>query len=178
MKEPRRRWWLFESAEAEAQGKQADRENKNRYRSICAQNKYSALIQHSYRQFGFPELQLDTEIFVSDQEVQKFREQKLAEDQERAMQALIEMEKKEKEGDEDQAPSGPLVIGYQIKENEEIRTLDSIMDEERRITVQGFVFDAETRELKSGRTLCIFKITDYTNSILVKMFAREKKTPL
>ncbi|MFP3481465.1 hypothetical protein SB780_42140, partial [Burkholderia sp. SIMBA_057] len=76
----------------------------------------------------------------------KFREQKLAEDQERAMQALIEMEKKEKEGDEDQAPSGPLVIGYQIKENEEIRTLDSIMDEERRITVQGFVFDAETRE--------------------------------
>ncbi|AWK46145.1 PolC-type DNA polymerase III [Bacillus velezensis] len=138
-------------------------------------NKYSALIQHSYRQFGFPELQLDTEIFVSDQEVQKFREQKLAEDQERAMQALIEMEKKEKEGDEDQAPSGPLVIGYQIKENEEIRTLDSIMDEERRITVQGFVFDAETRELKSGRTLCIFKITDYTNSILVKMFAREKE---
>ncbi len=91
------------------------------------------------------------------------------------MQALIEMEKKEKEGDEDQAPSGPLVIGYQIKENEEIRTLDSIMDEERRITVQGFVFDAETRELKSGRTLCIFKITDYTNSILVKMFAREKE---
>ncbi|OIK22216.1 PolC-type DNA polymerase III [Bacillus amyloliquefaciens] len=138
-------------------------------------NKYSALIQHSYRQFGFPELQLDTEIFVSDQEVQKFREQKLAEDQERAMQALIEMEKKEKEGDEDQAPSGPLVIGYQIKENEEIRTLDSIMDEERRITVQGYVFDAETRELKSGRTLCIFKITDYTNSILVKMFAREKE---
>ncbi|BBA76235.1 PolC-type DNA polymerase III [Bacillus velezensis] len=138
-------------------------------------NKYSALIQHSYRQFGFPELQLDTEIFVSDQEVQKFREQKLAEDQKRAMQALIEMEKKEKEGDEDQAPSGPLVIGYQIKENEEIRTLDSIMDEERRITVQGFVFDAETRELKSGRTLCIFKITDYTNSILVKMFAREKE---
>ena len=49
------------------------------------------------------------------------------------------------------------------------------MDEERRITVQGYVFDAETRELKSGRTLCIFKITDYTNSILVKMFAREKE---
>ena len=51
------------------------------------------------------------------------------------------------------------------------------MDEERRITVQGFVFDAETRELKSGRTLCIFKITDYTNSILVKC-SPEKKTPL
>ncbi|MCY8414433.1 PolC-type DNA polymerase III, partial [Bacillus spizizenii] len=83
--------------------------------------------------------------------------------------------KKDKESDEDQVPSGPLVIGYQIKDSEEIRTLDSIMDEERRITVQGYVFDVETRELKSGRTLCIFKITDYTNSILIKMFAREKE---
>ena len=90
------------------------------------------------------------------------------------MQALTEMEKKESE-EQNEAPSGPLMIGYQIKDNEEIRTLDSIMDEERRITVQGYVFDAETRELKSGRTLCIFKITDYTNSILIKMFAREKK---
>lgn len=132
------------------------------------------MIQAEYRQFGFPDLQLDAEIFVSEQEVQKFREQKLAEDQERAMQALIEMEKKDKESDEDQAPSGPLVIGYQIKDNEEIRTLDSIMDEERRITVQGYVFDVETRELKSGRTLCIFKITDYT-IVFDQMFAREKE---
>jgi len=137
--------------------------------------KYSSLIQSSYCTFGFPELQLDTEIFVSDQEIQKFREQKMAEDQERALQALIEMEKQDKEAQDDEAPSGPLQIGYQIKDSEEIRTLDSIMDEERRITVQGYVFDAETRELKSGRTLCIFKITDYTNSILVKMFAREKE---
>lgn len=143
--------------------------------AAALKNKYSSMIQAGYRQFGFPDLQLDAEIFVSEQEVQKFREQKLAEDQERAMQALIEMEKKDKESDEDQAPSGPLVIGYQIKDNEEIRTLDSIMDEERRITVQGYVFDVETRELKSGRTLCIFKITDYTNSILIKMFAREKE---
>ena len=143
--------------------------------AAALKNKYRSMIQAGYRQFGFPDLQLDAEIFVSEQEVQKFREQKLAEDQERAMQALIEMEKKDKESDEDQAPSGPLVIGYQIKDNEEIRTLDSIMDEERRITVQGYVFDVETRELKSGRTLCIFKITDYTNSILIKMFAREKE---
>ena len=137
--------------------------------------KYASLIQASYRMFGFPELQLETEIFVSDQEIQKFREQKLAEDKERALQALIEMEKQDKESAEDEAPQGPLQIGYPIKDTEEIRTLDSIMDEERRITVQGYVFDAETRELKSGRTLCIFKITDYTNSILIKMFAREKE---
>ena len=37
------------------------------------------------------------------------------------------------------------------------------------------VFDAETRELRSGRSLLTFKITDYTSSILVKMFSRDKE---
>lgn len=106
------------------------------------------MIQAGYRQFGFRIFSLMLKYLYLIKKCKKFREQKLAEDQERAMQALIEMEKKDKESDEDQAPSGPLVIGYQIKDNEEIRTLDSIMDEERRITVQGYVFDVETRELK------------------------------
>lgn len=52
---------------------------------------------------------------------------------------------------------------------------DSIMDEERRIMVQGYVFDVEICELKSGWMFCIFKIMDYINSILVKMFVREKE---
>lgn len=165
---------LLSQQKPKLQGNKLIVKTKTDTEASALKNKYSAMIQAGYRQFA-SDFQLDAEIFVSDQEVQKFREQKLAEDQERAMQALIEMEKKDKESDEDQAPSGPLVIGYQIKDNEEIRTLDSIMDEERRITVQGYVFDVETRELKSGRTLCIFKITDYTNSILIKMFAREKE---
>ena len=36
-------------------------------------------------------------------------------------------------------------------------------------------FHAETRELRSGRTLLTFKITDYTSSIMVKMFSRDKE---
>lgn len=49
------------------------------------------------------------------------------------------------------------------------------MEEERRVVVQGYVFDAEAKELKSGRTLLTLKMTDYTNSILVKMFSRDKE---
>ncbi len=71
--------------------------------------------------------------------------------------------------------SGPLVIGYQIKDDEHIRPLDQIVEEERRVAVQGYIFDAEAKELKSGRTLLTLKITDYTNSILVKMFSRDKE---
>ena len=33
----------------------------------------------------------------------------------------------------------------------------------------------ETKELRSGRTLLTLKITDYTDSIMIKMFSRDKE---
>ena len=68
-----------------------------------------------------------------------------------------------------------LTIGLTIKDDAEFKRLEEIVDEERRIAVEGYVFDAETRELRSGRTLLTFKITDYTSSIMVKMFSRDKE---
>nr|WP_316046586.1 hypothetical protein [Planococcus glaciei] len=53
--------------------------------------------------------------------------------------------------------------------------IKSIIDEERRVTIEGFVFDVEVRELRSGRSLLTVKMTDYTDSILVKMFSRDKE---
>ncbi|MBD1380048.1 PolC-type DNA polymerase III [Metabacillus arenae] len=142
--------------------------------ALAIKKKYASIIQESFHQYGFPSFQIDTEVSITEEEMTRFREQKLQEDQEKARIAVTEMQKKEKESQDQTISSGPITIGYTIKEGEEVRTLDSIMDEERRIVVQGYVFDAETRELKSGRTLITFKITDYTNSLLIKMFAREK----
>nr|3F2B_A Chain A, DNA-directed DNA polymerase III alpha chain [Geobacillus kaustophilus]3F2C_A Chain A, GEOBACILLUS KAUSTOPHILUS DNA POLC [Geobacillus kaustophilus]3F2D_A Chain A, GEOBACILLUS KAUSTOPHILUS DNA POLC [Geobacillus kaustophilus] len=62
-----------------------------------------------------------------------------------------------------------------MRDEEPVRRLETIVEEERRVVVQGYVFDAEVSELKSGRTLLTMKITDYTNSILVKMFSRDKE---
>lgn len=67
------------------------------------------------------------------------------------------------------------MIGLRIPPDDDIRRLSEIVDEERRITVEGYVFDVETKELRSGRTLLTLKITDYTSSILVKMFSRDKE---
>ena len=72
-------------------------------------------------------------------------------------------------------PSGPVKIGYTIKEDADFRRIEQIIDEERRIAIEGYVFDAEVRELRSGRSLLTFKVTDYTSSILVKMFSRDKE---
>jgi DNA polymerase-3 subunit alpha (Gram-positive type) len=136
--------------------------------------KYSQLITDQYSSYGFPAFQLVTEVVHSQEEYKQFEERKKQEDQEKVLAAITEMQTKEQEKAGD-APelSGPLTIGYLIKD-EPVR-LDAIFDEEKRIAVQGYVFAAETRELRSGRTLLTFKITDYTNSIMVKMFSRDKE---
>ncbi|MDQ0417385.1 DNA polymerase-3 subunit alpha (Gram-positive type) [Croceifilum oryzae] len=58
--------------------------------------------------------------------------------------------------------------------NESVQ-IQTIQEEDRRVTVQGKIFKAEIRELKSGRKLLIFNITDYTDSISCKCFARDKE---
>ncbi len=148
---------------------------KNDTEAMTIKRKYASLIQESFQQFGFPVFQLDTTVAVSEEEIKKFQELKRQEDKEKGLKALEDMVKAEKEDQSQPELSGPLTIGYTIKNDEEIRTLASIEDEERRTTIQGYVFDAETKELRSGRTLLTFKITDYTSSILVKMFARDKE---
>ncbi len=137
--------------------------------------KYGQLITDQYSAYGFPAFQLVTEVVHSEADYNQFVERKKQEDQEKVLAAITEMQAKEQEKAADAAAelSGPLTVGYLIKD-EAVR-LDSIFDEEKRITVQGYVFASETRELRSGRTLLTFKITDYTNSIMVKMFSRDKE---
>ncbi|CAH0346153.1 PolC-type DNA polymerase III [Bacillus sp. CECT 9360] len=138
--------------------------------------KYSALISNIYQKFGFPALSLDAEVSASEDDYKQFLEEKQKEDEAKALTAITEMQKKasDKSGD-DSGNSGPVKIGYTIKNDADFRSIEQIVDEERRIAIEGFVFDAETRELRSGRTLLTFKVTDYTSSLLVKMFSRDKE---
>jgi DNA polymerase III subunit alpha, Gram-positive type len=150
---------------------------RNDAEAIALKRRFASAIAQAYQSFGFPYLQLETEVKQSQSEYEQFLAQKQQEDQERALAALAEMTMKKEPSAEVvvETSAGPIVIGYPIKDEEEIRTLDSIVEEERRVVVQGYVFDAELKELKSGRSLLTLKITDYTNSILVKMFSRDKE---
>ena len=56
-----------------------------------------------------------------------------------------------------------------------ITEIEHIVDEERRVAIEGYIFDTEVRELRSGRSLLTIKVTDYTDSIIVKMFSRDKE---
>ncbi|SDJ71711.1 PolC-type DNA polymerase III [Sediminibacillus albus] len=101
--------------------------------------------------------------------IQKFREQKALEDQKLVQKAVKERQDREKQKAEG-AFEGPLMIGYNIQD--EIVQMENILEEERKMAIQGYVFDAEVRELRSGRHLLIVKVTDYTDSFQLKMFSK------
>ncbi|ANB60225.1 PolC-type DNA polymerase III [Anoxybacteroides amylolyticum] len=149
---------------------------RNEAEALAVKRRFAEKLPEIYETFGFPLFRLETEVKQSEQAYEQFLAQKQQEDEARAFAALAEMTARNETGKES-APesSGPLVIGYPIREEEEVRTLGSIMEEEKRVVVQGYIFEAEVKELKSGRSLLTFKMTDYTNSILVKMFSRDKE---
>ncbi|SDN29242.1 PolC-type DNA polymerase III [Alkalicoccus daliensis] len=121
---------------------------------------------------GFPELQIATEIKEAKEEIQKFEEQKQEEDHNKVVEAMLE-QKKQQEQAQELGQNQKVAVGMAIKDDPV--PMEQIIEEEKRITVQGYVFSAETRELKSGRVLLTFKITDYTDSLLIKVFSNDKE---
>ena len=150
---------------------------RNETEGMALKRKYGSLITGLYESYGFPTLTIETDINNEEKsdEYQQFLLAKQKEDQERGLMALADLQKKEAEKEAGAIHEGPLSIGLTIKDDSDLRNMIEIVDEERRVTVEGFIFDAETRELRSGRTLLTFKITDYTSSLMVKMFSRDKE---
>ncbi|MFC4712446.1 PolC-type DNA polymerase III [Planococcus dechangensis] len=144
---------------------------------MALKSKYTEKLSAVYRQFGFPPFSIDFQLSAEDQQAahEAFMVERKVEEEAMAKKAVADMKKRETDRKENGAPSGPFQMGTGIKPDENIVEIRSIVDEERRVTIEGFVFDAEVRELRSGRSLLTVKITDYTDSILVKMFSRDKE---
>lgn len=66
---------------------------------------------------------------------------------------------------------GRVLLGNKIKGPE--RALKEIQDEEHQVIVRGEVSNFAARQLKSGRLLVTFDVTDRTDSISVKAFVAE-----
>ncbi|QGG48214.1 PolC-type DNA polymerase III [Heliorestis convoluta] len=56
-----------------------------------------------------------------------------------------------------------------------VTPIKDIEDEERSVVIAGRIFGLETREMKSGRRLITFHITDLSDAITVKVFEGEKE---
>ena len=72
--------------------------------------------------------------------------------------------------------SNPDVI-YGRDFDGDVITLESITGEMGEVIVRGQVMDVEAREIRNEKTILIFPITDFTDSIVVKMFLRNEQLP-
>ncbi|WP_139488948.1 PolC-type DNA polymerase III [Brevibacillus dissolubilis] len=112
----------------------------------------------------------------SDEAFQAFMEQRKEEERALLEAARVQAQQSQAQAASDKGATEAitnLVIGYDIKD--EPVPICEITEEERRITIQGQVFNAEIRELKSGRHILTFHITDYTDSLTIKIFSRDKE---
>lgn len=66
-----------------------------------------------------------------------------------------------------------LQMGYEIKEQPV--PMQEIQDEEKKVTLQGTVFGLDKKELRNGNTLYTFYLTDFTDSMQMKVFAKTKE---
>lgn len=66
-----------------------------------------------------------------------------------------------------------LMLGYEIQDQPV--PIKQITEEENKITIQGTVLNLERRELRNGSTLFQFILTDFTDSLSVKYFAKNKE---
>lgn len=105
------------------------------------------------------------------QEVYDEFQQKIQEENGQAIQQLLASAPPEPKDDADVPEI--LQHGYEIKD--EPVPISQIQEEEKKATIQGAVFGLEVKELRSGSTLYQFNVTDYTDSIAVKVFGKTKE---
>ena len=68
-----------------------------------------------------------------------------------------------------------LIYGRNF-EDEPIR-LDQVVSEMGEITIHGKIISFETREIRNEKSIIMFAVSDFTDTIMVKMFARNDQLP-
>ncbi|KAF1305414.1 PolC-type DNA polymerase III [Enterococcus saccharolyticus] len=144
------------------------------------QQQYLPLIESNYQEFGFEKFRIQPLLDKKRaEEDYKKLEQRQQEQQEAYMQQAAESiamhEQRKKEKKQEPAFEGPIMLGRSIPTDEVIMPMGNILEEERRVTIEGYIFDKEILELKSGRSILTLKITDYTSSFVVKRFSNNDK---
>jgi len=129
------------------------------------------------RTFCARQLEMPVEILLEAESQAHIKDEELAEVQELLQKRLetIKEEKQTREEVKDKGKTGtdsPVLKGKAI--NGEPVLIKTIVEEERSLIIQGQIFNIERKELKSGRIVTTFAITDLTDSILVKFFSEKK----
>ncbi|ANE48967.1 DNA polymerase III PolC [Paenibacillus swuensis] len=130
-------------------------------------------IQRFFSQFFSREYQVKLTVGESNSEEYERFVQKIEQEERDVVQQLITEALGEPEETDGPEPDLKLMVGNDIKEMPV--PIQSILDEEKKIVIQGTVFNLDQKELRNGMTLFTFFITDYTDSLQLKVFAKNKE---
>ncbi|WP_025691711.1 PolC-type DNA polymerase III [Paenibacillus zanthoxyli] len=106
------------------------------------------------------------------EEFEEFQQKLQQEQREIIEQMMTAIETESSSENEDGEEVVPLQVGYDIKDQPV--PIMEIQDEEKKITIQGTIFGLDRKELRNGSTLFTFNLTDFSDSLQMKMFAKTK----
>ncbi|CAJ2232676.1 PolC-type DNA polymerase III [Companilactobacillus paralimentarius] len=125
-------------------------------------------LQSEYSSLGFPDFRIRTN--VDKAKYQEKTEAMKAANAEKTKQ--FQAKAKEVSAKKAAKPAGNVSkVGRKIPDDQEVTQMVDIIEEDRNKVVEGYVFDIDVRKLKSGRSLLIMKVTDYTSSFSIKKFS-------
>ncbi len=107
---------------------------------------------------------------------------KVQENQEEEAQKESDSKKKEKKENVTEAGRGfhrerPADLVYGRDFEEDAIPLETVTQEMGEVVIRGQVMDVEEREIRGEKTIMIFSLTDFTDSITVKMFLKNEQVP-
>ena len=132
--------------------------------------------------FGFPKLSCSLE---KNEELTREEQEAFQTENQMIIQAANEETLRAMEQLEQMAPPPPVedkpVFDFQAKkaaakpklDKAEITPMIEVNSEENRIVFEGYIFDVEQRETKTGRIIINFKVTDYTSSFAMQRWAKD-----
>lgn len=108
----------------------------------------------------------------SNEEIERFN--RLIEEEERSVTKTMMAEVSQAVTQETLPPlDDGKYLGNEIKDPPV--PIQQIVDEEKKLVIQGTLLQLEQKELRNGNTLFQFILTDFTDSLRVKAFARKKE---
>jgi DNA polymerase-3 subunit alpha (Gram-positive type) len=130
-------------------------------------------VQTFYRTYFCRDYQIRFAVSESNEEEMARFAKQIEQEQMEVTQEIMTASFAEPETDTVPPADVKLMIGYEIKDPPV--PIQDIKDEEKKVVLQGTVFGLESKELKNGSTLFTFNITDFTDSLMLKAFAKTKE---
>lgn len=134
------------------------------------------LVRQFYERYFAGTYQVKLKVTESVQEKEEVYDQfarQVSEEGKSVTQEILTSIVREEEASKGSDAELKLMVGYDIRED--AVPLQQITEEEKKVAIQGMVFGLESKELKTGTVLFSFNITDFTDSLSIKAFAKTKE---